>query len=369
MSFESASQTPSSVFRTAMGILVMFGLLSRVLDFDDVVVFCLSGAAIIPLAGVIAASTEEISDHSGQVIGGLLNATFGNAPEMIIALFALNSGLVDLVKASIIGSIIANLLLALGLAMVTGGIKYQEQSFSPKIARINTASLNLALVVMLAPAAIRLTSSHLEDASIKSFSLIAAGLLLTYYLLTLLFSLKTHRGLYEMSGEDAHILAPSAGSKPGTQKNLARSILTLFIASLLLCWVSENLVDSLKVMIHDHGFSESFTGVFLIPLFGGAVEYLVAMKFAQSNKMDLSIAIATGSSLQISMFVAPALVLIGTLWHQPMDFDFHPFELLAATVAVALTNSISNDDTTNWLEGVLLIMVYAVIGIALFYHP
>jgi Ca2+:H+ antiporter len=159
MSFEPASQTPSSVFRTAMGILVMFGLLSRVLDFDDVVLFFLSWAAIIPLAGVIAASTEEISDHSGQVIGGLLNATFGNAPEMIIALFALNSGLVDLVKASIIGSIIANLLLALGLAMVAGGIKYQEQSFSPKIARINTASLNLALVVMLAPAAIRLTSS------------------------------------------------------------------------------------------------------------------------------------------------------------------------------------------------------------------
>jgi Ca2+:H+ antiporter len=107
----------------------------------------------------------------------------------------------------------------------------------------------------------------------------------------------------------------------------------------------------------------------LIPLFGGAVEYLVAMKFAHSNKMDLSIAIATGSSLQISMFVAPALVLIGTLWHQSMDFDFHPFELLAATVAVALTNSISNDDTTNWLQGVLLIMVYAVIEIALFYHP
>jgi len=356
-------------FRVAMAILVISGLLSRMVGFDDLLIFVLSGLAIIPLAGVIAASTEEVSDHSGQVIGGLLNATFGNAPEMIIALFALNSGLVDLVKASIIGTIIANLLLALGLAMVAGGIRYKEQSFSRKIARINTASLNLALVVMLAPAAIRLTSSHLEEASIRSFSLIAAGLLLTFYLLTLLFSLKTHRGLYEMSGEDGHILTTSSASDQHTKKDLARTILILFVASLLLCWASENLVDSLKVIIHDHGFSESFTGVFLIPLFGGAVEYLVAMKLARANKMDLSIAIATGSSLQISMFVAPALVLIGSVWHQPMDFDFHPFELLSATVAVALTNSISNDDTTHWLEGVLLIMVYAVIGIALYFHP
>jgi Ca2+:H+ antiporter len=359
----------ASLLKAFATLLVILGLFGPFLGVSEVFVFLLSGLAIIPLASIIAASTENISDRSGQVVGGLLNASFGNAPEMIVALIALSEGFDDLVKASIAGTIIANLLLALGLAMVAGGIRFREQTFAPKKARINTASLNLALVVMFAPAAIRLTSDQCDDAAIMGFSIIAAGLLLTFYLLTLVFSLKTHRGLYEMDGDDVDVFQEEDKNSPSKKWEVSRSVIILLLSSVLLCFVSENLVESLKTIIRDNGFSELFTGVFLIPLFGGAVEYLVAMKLARANKMDLSIAIATGSSLQISMFVAPVLVFAGLLFGKPMSFDFHPFELLAAGTAVALTNTISSNDSTNWLEGVLLIMVYAVIGVALYYHP
>ena len=349
--------------------LVALSILGSRLPVDSVIIFLISGTAIIPLAHTIAESTETISHRSGPVIGGLLNATFGNAPEMIVALIALRSGLIELVKASIAGTIIANLLLALGLAMVTGGIRYREQFFCRKKARINIAPLNLALVVMFAPAAIRMTSAQCDDSVIMGFSLLAACLLLAFYVLTLVFSLKTHRGLYEMSETETANLGNTGAAVTSETRSSSTAVVTLFIASCLLCLVSESLVGSLQLVIKDRGFNELFTGVFLIPLFGGAVEYLVAMRLARSNNMDLSVAIATGSSLQISMFVAPILVLFGWLWDQPMNFDFHHFELLAAGTAVALTNSISNDGTTNWLEGVLLIMVYAVIGIALYFHP
>jgi Ca2+:H+ antiporter len=331
--------------------------------------FVLCAISIIPLASLIATSTEEISDHVGQFLGGLLNATFGNAPEMIVALIALKSGMIEVVKASIIGTILANLLLALGLAMVAGGLKYQEQRFNRKKARINIAPLNLSLVVMFAPAAIRMTSPGFDGEAIMTFSFFAACLLLAFYLMTLIFSLKTHRGLYETTGDGSHQLMHENESTDTAYKDMARSIGMLIVSSVLLCVVSENLVASLESVIHDRGFGPLFTGVFLIPLFGGFVEFLVAVKLARSDKMDLSIAIATGSSLQISMFVAPILVLAGWFLNQPMNLDFHPFELLAAGTAVALTNSISNDNTTNWLEGMLLIMVYAVIGVAMYLHP
>lgn len=338
------------------------------LAWDPLLVFILSGLAIIPLASIIASATEVIADKVGSTLGGLLNATFGNATEMIIALVALSSGLVDLVKASISGTIVANLLLAMGLAIFAGGLRFSEQHFNQRVARINASSLNLALVVMLTPTAIRTTSSTTEPGWLDGFSLVASILLLTYYLLTLLFSIKTHRTLYETGAISEHT-QQRATTGQGESYVLVRPIVSLMIASIILALVSEVLVHSLEETIHELHLTQLFTGVILIPLFGGMVEYLTAIRFARSNKIDLAIAVATGSSQQIAMFVAPLLVIIGRLWGQPMNLEFHPFELVAIAVAVLITNSISNDGRSNWLEGVLLLMVYAVVGTAFYFHP
>jgi len=338
------------------------------LHWNPLIVFIFAGLGIIPLASIIASATESISDNVGYGVGGLLNATFGNATEMIIALVALKSGLVDIVKASISGTIVANLLLAMGLAIFSGGLKYREQVFNRKVARINASSLNLALVVMLAPAAIRATSTTIDTRLLDDFSLIASLLLLTFYGLTLVFSMKTHRGLYE-TGDTGQEQQPRVVIDYDETKIPFRPVVSLLVASIILMLVSEILVSSLEVTIKELHFSPLFTGVILIPLFGGAVEYLAAIKFARADKIDLAIAVATGSSLQIAMFVAPLLVIFGCFWNQPMNLDFNPFELLAISVAVFITNSISNDGRSNWLEGVLLLMAYLIIGSAFYFHP
>ena len=187
--------------------------------------------------------------------------------------------------------------------------------------------------------------------------------------MTLLFSLRTHRWLFEIPEDCLKKEVPSMpDEREARPMSWVRPVLMLLFSSRTLCWVSENLVDSLKVLIRDRGLSESFTGVFLLPLFGGVVEYLVAIKLARTDKLDFAIAIAAGSTLQVTTFVAPLLVISGYYLNQPMDFDFEPFELLAAAIALGATNIISNDDSTNWLEGFLLIVVYLVIGSALHYH-
>lgn len=341
------------------------------LKWEPLLVFLLSGFAIIPLASIVASATEIIADKVGSTLGGLLNATFGNATEMIIAVVALKSGLVDLVKASISGTIVANLLLAMGMAILAGGMRYSEQTFNQRVARINASSLNLALVVMLAPTAIRFTSSEIapDIDRLNNFSLIASILLLTYYLLTLLFSIKTHRTLYETGAISEQTQRKIASIFNNESHLLVRPIISLLITSIMLALVSEVLVSSLEETVHELHLTQLFTGVILIPLFGGVVEYLTAIRFARNNKIDLAIAVATGSSQQIAMFVAPLLVIIGGLLGQPMNLEFHPFELVAITVAVLVTNSISNDGRSNWLEGVLLLMVYAVVGTAFYFHP
>ena len=352
-----------------MLLFVPLAYLGDHLEWNAILVFLFSGFAIIPLASIIASATESIADRVGFGLGGLLNATFGNATEMIIAIVALSEGLVDLVKASIAGTLIANLLLAMGLAIFTGGIKYKEQTFNRSVARINASSLNLALTVMLAPAAIRATSQATPQSLIDAFSLIASILLLAYYGLTLVFSMRTHRGLYETgdltkNGEHSRVVLDYSQSRLPF-----RPVVSLLVASIVLTLVSELLIRSLEHSIETLHLPPFFTGVILIPLFGGAVEYLAAIRFARKNKIDLALAIATGSSLQIAMFVAPLLVIIGCFLEQPMNLDFHPFELLAIGVAVFITNSISNDGRSHWLEGVLLLVAYLILATAFFLHP
>jgi len=344
-------------------------LVARWLRLDPILIFVMSGLAIVPLAAMIAQSTENIASNVGDSLGGLLNATFGNATEMVISIVALYEGLVDVVKASITGTIIANLLLALGAGMFMGGLKHPEQEFKSRVARINASSLNLALVVMLTPSAIHFTSRRSTSSLIDHFSLVAAGLLLTYYLMSLVFSMKTHRYFYEtnLNGEHGSAALASDDSVPPTP--IGRPLAVLLVSSIVLVFVSEVLVSSLEAAIQTLGLTQLFTGVILIPLFGGVVEYIAVISFARKNKMDLAVSVAMGSSLQIAMFVAPVLVFAGFLMGQPMNLEFEPFELVAVAMAVLVTNSISTDGRSNWLEGILLLVAYGVVAVAFYFHP
>lgn len=349
-----------------MLVFVPIAFATEWLHLHPVIVFLTSGLAIVPLAAWIANSTEEIASVVGPSLGGLLNATFGNATEMIISIVALQAGLVEVVKASITGTIVANLLLALGAAITLGGLQFKEQEFQPTVARINASSLNLALVVLLTPTAIDFTSKGLQPSTINNFSAVASVLLLVFYLLTLLFSMKTHKDMYELRATEVDdAIHESNGDKTSLWKNIG----ILLVCTIVLVFVSDVLVASLEKAITTLGFTSLFTGVILIPLFGGAVEYITAATFAMKNKMDLAVAVAMGSSLQIAMFVAPILVLVGQLMGQPMNLDFNPFEVLAVAIAVIITNSISTDGRSNWLEGALLLTTYIVLGAAFYFHP
>jgi Ca2+:H+ antiporter len=366
--------TPKKAVLLGMLVFIPIAFGAEWLKLNPILVFVTSGFAIVPLAALIAESTEAIAEVIGPSLGGLLNATFGNATELIIAIVALQSGLVDVVKASITGTIVANLLLALGAAMFLGGLRLKEQHFQPTVARINASSLNLALVVLLSPTAIGLTSRGVKPSTIDHFSIVAALLLLAFYGLTLVFSMGTHKHIYELS--DAELSAddlrePKTQSHAGEEhaSGVGKSVGILLICTLVLVFVSDVLVASLEQAIATLGLTDLFTGVILIPLFGGAVEYITAVTFAMKNKMDLAVAVAMGSSLQIAMFVAPILVLVGQLLRQPMNLDFNPFEVLAIAIAVMVTNSISTDGKSNWLEGALLLITYAVVGTAFYFHP
>jgi len=343
---------------------IPIALIAEWLQLNPVLVFIASGLAIVPLAARIAHSTEGIADVIGPTFGGLLNSTFGNATELIVSIVALRAGLVEVVKASITGTIVANLLLALGLAIFLGGIRYKEQSFQPTVARINASSLNLALVVLLTPAAIHLTSDGLQESTLSNFSFVLAILLLLFYGLMLLFSMKTHTHIYQISDTEIEHVIENQG-----RSRVWRQVAVLLGCTIALVFVSEVLVSSLEKAISTLGFTDLFTGVILIPIFGGAVEYITAATFAVKNKMDLAVAVAMGSSLQIAMFAAPLLVIIGRFLGQPMDLEFNTFEVLAIAIAVLLTNSISSDGKSNWLEGAMLLVTYAALGAAFFFHP
>jgi Ca2+:H+ antiporter len=303
---------------------IPISIVAEFLHLNPVLVFVVSGLAIVPLAAWMANSTEGIAEVVGPSLGGLLNATFGNATELIVSIVALRAGLIEVVKASITGTIIANLLLALGLAMVLGGRRYSEQSFQPAVARINASSLNLAIVVLLTPAAIHLTSNGLQDSTLTRFSVVLSILLLVFYGLMLFFSMKTHSHIYQIADEEiGHVIDPE-------ERRLAlwRQVAILLVCTLVLVFISEILVSSLEKAISTLGLTDLFTGVILIPIFGGAVEYITAVTFAMKNKMDLAVSVAMGSSLQIAMFAAPLLVLIGQVIGKPMDLEFNSFELL-----------------------------------------
>jgi Ca2+:H+ antiporter len=344
-------------------LLIPLALLARVLGWPPLVIFVLSGLAIVPLAKWMGTATEELAVHVGPGLGGLLNATFGNATELIIAIFALRAGLVEVVKASITGSIVGNLLFVLGLSLLLGGLKRDKQEFNRTAASASAAQLTLAVIGLIIPAAFYFTLStsitERREFLELELSFVVAGLLILSYILGLIFSLRTHKHLY--SGEDEEAMH-------GATWSVRKSVGVLLAATLGVAVMSETLVASLEAAVHVLGWSELFVGVILIPVIGNAAEHLTAVTVAMKNKMDLTFGIAVGSSTQIALFVAPALVFISLLFSERMNLLFNPFEIVVIGLAVLIVNLISIDGESNWYEGAQLLLAYAIAGIAFFFH-
>ena len=347
-------------------IFIPVSVAAHFLEWGSLVVFVTAAIGIIPLAGWMGTATEEIAVVLGPSLGGLMNATFGNATELIIALVALNAGLGEVVKASITGSIVSNLLLVMGFSMLLGGLRYKEQEFQPIVARVNASSMNLAVIAILLPTVVNTTSTGITGDSLKYLSIATAIVLILVYGLTLLFSMKTHAylcdvGMAEEEDTDQEHAKESV--------NLPLWVVVLLVATVAVAVESELLVESLEVATSQLGLTPLFTGVILLPIIGNAAEHATAVTVAMKNKMDLSVSVAVGSSLQIALFVAPVLVLAGWVLGKPMDLSFNPFEVVAVAVSVLIANSISSDGRSNWLEGTLLLAAYTILGFAFFFHP
>ena len=365
--------TKDNIF-IALLLFIPISLAAHFFHWGALTVFITSALAILPLAAWMGTATEEIAVVLGPSLGGLLNATFGNATELIIGIVALNAGLIDVVKASITGSIIGNLLLVMGLSMLLGGLRYKEQEFQPIVARVNASAMNLAVIAILLPTAVNYTSSGISEVTLQRLSDWVALVLIVVYGLTLLFSMKTHTYLYdvgiaELEPEELAEANLAPDEPPQHEINLPLWVGILFAATVMVAIESELLVGTLEEATSRLGLTALFTGVILVPIIGNAAEHATAVTVAMKNKMDLSVSVAVGSSLQIALFVAPVLVLAGLLLGKPMDLDFNPFELVAVAVSVLIANSISSDGRSNWLEGTLLLAAYVVLGIAFFFHP
>jgi Ca2+:H+ antiporter len=352
-------------------LFVPLAIASHFLEWGATITFITAALAIIPLAGWMGNATEKIATVVGSNLGGLLNATFGNATELIIAIIALQAGLVDVVKASITGSIISNLLLVMGLSMFLGGLQYKEQEFQPTIARVNASAMNLAVIAILLPTAVNFTSIGIDEPTLQGLSVAVAGVLIVVYGLTLLFSMKTHTYLFEGEAIELSESDPEAKETEHGHEdvNVWLWVGILIGITVLVAFESEILVDSLEVATESLGLTALFTGVIVLPVIGNAAEHTTAVTVAMKNNMELSVSVAVGSSLQIALFVAPILILVGWLVGQPMDLNFNPFELVAVGVAVLIANSISSDGRSNWLEGILLLATYAILGLAFYFHP
>ncbi len=342
-------------------ISIPLALIVELLNFGAVWVFIISVVGIIPLAGLIGESTEVLAARSSPRVGGLLNATLGNAAELIITLTAIRAGLLDLVKASITGSILGNLLLVLGFAMVTGGAKHGLQTFNRRQSSNNAVLLTLAVLALIIPSVLSSFIHPDSNIRIEEMSLGVAVIMVSLYVLGILFSLRNNRSPLGYASTNEII-------KPLRWTNL-QAFFILAVATLGVVWLSELLVGSIDAVVNGWGLSEFFLGIILIPIIGNASEHIVAVQAAIHNKMELSVEIAVSSSLQIALFVAPILVFVSLLMKHPLNLVFNTFELLALGAGVLIAALVSSDGESNWLEGAALIGVYLILGVCFFLLP
>jgi Ca2+:H+ antiporter len=344
-------------------------------------IFFSAAIAIVPIARLIVRATEQIAVRTGDAVGGLLNATFGNAPEHIIAIVALKAGLLDMVRASLIGAILANLLLALGVAFLLGGLRYRNQDYNPGAARVYSSMMLIAVVSLSVPSAFSRFFS--PDGTIREEAMLNLGLalvLLVAYALYLVFMLKTHPGAFAAAG--AHVGRagdgghPSAGAttdavdRESAHWSLGRALVSLVGASVLAAWMSEILVGAAEGTGEALGMSQVFIGIVFLAIVGGAAESGSAIAMARKNKMDLAVGIALGSCIQIALFVAPLLVLVSyVIAPQPLELSFGRAEIGALFMAVLIGAVVAGDGHSNWYKGVQLITVYAIMALMFYFLP
>jgi len=361
-------QSPFRTFlRSPINWLLLFIPLTVALEHAHVpapVLFFMAAVAIVPIAALIVSATEQLATRTGDAIGGLLNATFGNAPELIIAFVALKAGLLQMVRASLIGAILANLLLALGVAFLVGGLRYHEQRFNATAARAYSTMMFLAAVSMIVPSAFsRLFGQNEVIRQERLLNVGIAVLLLVAYALYILFSLRTHTAAFASVESDT-------GHHHGQQWSVARAIITLLAASVGAAWMSEILVGAAEETGKALGMSQLFIGIVFVAIVGGAAESGSAVAMARKNKMDLSVGIAAGSCIQIALFVAPVLVLASYfVAPQPLQLAFGRAEMGSLLIAVLIGAMVSGDGQSNWYKGVQLITVYAIIALMFYLMP
>jgi Ca2+:H+ antiporter len=353
-----------------LGVFLPIAIAVELAHADPVIVFAAAALGVIPCAAVMGDATEAIAARTGPGIGGLLNVTFGNAPELIIAFFALLEGLQEVVKASIVGSIIGNVLLVMGASMLIGGWSREKQSFSQTAANAQSAMLMLALAALIAPALFQLIHGgglpHVGEERVdfgSDLEKLSAGVsivLLVSYAAGLWFSLRTHRAVFNPYGDEAAEEIP-----PWTVRTAA---LYLAVAAVAVGVMSEILVGSISDASKDIGLSQFFVGVFVVAIVGNAAEHWVAVLVAAKDKMDLSVNIALGSSAQIALFVAPVLVLLSfAVGPDPMALVFNGYELGALLFAVLIGSLVTQEGESNWFEGVQLLSLYAVFGLVFYF--
>ena len=337
-------------------ILAPVSIVGRLAFHQDLLVFLTAAGAIIPLAGLIGRGTEELALHAGPRVGGLLNATFGNVTELIIAIFLIVQGEIDVVKASLTGSILGNLLLVLGVSFLVGGIKHREQGFNAQAAGVHSTSMVLAVIGLFMPALFVLTTGRHDFVEREVVSATVAAILMSLYAAALLFTMVTHEHLFRAPAEEDE-----------AKWSVRAALLLLLAATALVAVESELLVGALEPALKDLGLSKFFVGLILVPIIGNAAEHSSAVLFALKNKLDVTLEIAIGSSTQIALFVAPALVFISLAAGHPMDFVFTTFEVAAVGLSTLIVAFISLDGRANWLEGAQLLGAYAIMGISFFF--
>jgi Ca2+:H+ antiporter len=339
-------------------------LLEHVVHASGMLIFATSALAIIPLAGLMGQATERLAERLGEGVGGLLNATFGNAAELIIAIVALRAGFHDLVKASITGSIIGNILLVFGAGTLYGGLKYQFQKFNATAASLGTTLLVLSAIGLVVPAIFDLVGGSAVPEMEDALSLEISIVLIITYLLSLIFTLKTHRHLYV---GDVRAEEPEDGAHVGNTRN---ALLLLLAATAGVAIMSELLVGAVEEAAETLGMNEVFVGVILVAIIGNAAEHSSAILMAGKNRMDTAITIAVGSSIQIALFVAPVLVFLSYfIGPGPMDLIFTRMEVVSVAIAVGIMAFISQDGESHWMEGVQLLAVYIILGMAFYFLP
>jgi Ca2+:H+ antiporter len=356
-------------------ILLIFGIVAIVADllgWSPLLVFIFSGLAMIPLAGLMGEATEALAVHTGPRLGGLLNATLGNAAELIITIMAIREGILnpainehmlELVRASLTGSIVGNILLVLGLSVLVGGLRHGTQKFDRSHAGTNATMLMLAVAALIIPSIFSHSIEVANHDAVEYLSLGVAGVMMVLYVLALIYQLRRSGDHTLDDGEYA------AAKLEAPHWSVAKSLTVLLIATAAIVWMSELLVGTVEHVVLEIGITEFFLGIIIVPLIGNVAEHLVAVTVAAKNQMELSLAISVGSSLQIALFVAPLLVFVSLLMGNPLTLVFNQFELIALMAAVLIAGLVSLDGESNWLEGAMLLAIYVIIALAFFWLP